>query len=121
MGYLPFFHSVGFRVTLCLHAATGIGVVFHPNPLDSRVIGALVNKDAVTLLLATPTFLNASTRRCTPEDFGSLRFVMAGPENFPDRIAQAFEDRFGIRPHEGCGCPECSPPVTVNTIDFRAA
>jgi len=22
----------------------GIGVVFHPNPLDSRVIGALVNK-----------------------------------------------------------------------------
>jgi acyl-[acyl-carrier-protein]-phospholipid O-acyltransferase/long-chain-fatty-acid--[acyl-carrier-protein] ligase len=121
MGILPFFHSFGFTGTLCLPAATGIGVVYHPNPLDSRVIGALVNKYAVTLLLATPTFLNAYTRRCTPEDFGSLRFVMAGAEKLPDRISQAFEDQFGIRPLEGYGCTECSPAVTVNTIDFRAA
>ena len=121
MGILPFFHSFGFTGTLCLPAATGIGVVFHPNPLDSRVIGALVNKYAVTMLLATPTFLNAYTRRCTPEEFGSLRFVMAGAEKLPDRISQAFEDHFGIRPHEGYGCTECSPAVTVNTIDFRAA
>ena len=121
MGILPFFHSFGFTGTLCLPAATGIGVVFHPNPLDSRAIGALVSKYAVTMLLATPTFLNAYTRRCTPEDFGSLRFVMAGAEKLPDRISQAFEDHFGIRPHEGYGCTECSPAVTVNTIDFRAA
>jgi acyl-[acyl-carrier-protein]-phospholipid O-acyltransferase/long-chain-fatty-acid--[acyl-carrier-protein] ligase len=121
MGILPFFHSFGFTGTLCLPAVTGVGVVFHPNPLDSRVIGALVNKYKVTLLLATPTFLNAYTRRCTPEDFGSLRFVMAGAEKLPDRISQAFEDQFGIRPLEGYGCTECSPAVTVNTIDFRAA
>src|SRR5580693_10605591 len=121
MGILPFFHSFGFTGTLCLPAATGIGVVFHPNPLDSRVIGALVNKYAVTMLLATPTFLNAYTRRCEPEQFGSLRFVMAGAEKLPERISQAFEDRFGIRPLEGYGCTECSPAVTVNTIDFRAA
>src|SRR5713101_3095692 len=62
MGILPFFHSFGFTATLCLPTATGIGVVFHPNPLDSRVIGALVNQYAVTMLLATPTFLNAYTR-----------------------------------------------------------
>lgn len=121
MGILPFFHSFGFTGTLCLPAATGIGVVFHPNPLDSRVIGALVNKYAVTMLLATPTFLSAYTRRCEPEQFGSLRFVMAGAEKLPDRISQAFEDRFGLRPLEGYGCTECSPAVTVNTIDFRAA
>src|SRR6184192_3530153 len=121
LGILPFFHSFGFTGTLCLPAATGIGVVFHPNPLDSRVIGALVSKYSVTMLLATPTFLNAYTRRCAPEDFGSLRFVMAGAEKLPERISQAFEDRFGIRPHEGYGCTECSPAVTVNTTDFRAA
>jgi len=121
MGILPFFHSFGFTGTLCLPAATGIGVVFHPNPLDSRAIGALVNKYAVTMLLATPTFLNAYTRRVEPEQFGSLRFVMAGAEKLPERIAMAFEDRFGIRPMEGYGCTECSPAVTVNTMDFRAA
>jgi len=121
LGVLPFFHSFGFTATLCLPAATGIGVVFHPNPLDSRAIGGLVSKYAVTMLLATPTFLNAYTRRCTPEEFGSLRFVLAGAEKLPDRISQAFEDQFGIRPLEGYGCTECSPAVTVNTIDFRAA
>jgi acyl-[acyl-carrier-protein]-phospholipid O-acyltransferase/long-chain-fatty-acid--[acyl-carrier-protein] ligase len=121
MGILPFFHSFGFTGTLCLPAAVGVGVVFHPNPLDSRVIGALINKYAVTMLLATPTFLNAYLRRCTPEEFGSLRFVMAGAEKLPERVAVAFEDHFGIRPLEGYGCTECSPVVTVNTIDFRAA
>jgi len=121
MGILPFFHSFGFTATLCLPAAVGVGVVFHPNPLDSRAIGALINKHAVTMLLATPTFLNTYLRRCTPEEFGSLRFVMAGAEKLPERVAVAFEDHFGIRPLEGYGCTECSPVVTVNTIDFRAA
>ena len=121
MGILPFFHSFGFTATLCLPAAVGAGVVFHPNPLESRVIGALINKYSVTMLLATPTFLNTYLRRCTPEEFGSLRFVMAGAEKLPERVAVAFEDHFGIRPLEGYGCTECSPVVTVNTIDFRAA
>jgi acyl-[acyl-carrier-protein]-phospholipid O-acyltransferase/long-chain-fatty-acid--[acyl-carrier-protein] ligase len=121
LGILPFFHSFGFTATLCLTSAVGIGVVYHPSPLDSRTIGALVSKYRVTLLLATPTFLQAYTRRCAPEDFGSLRYVIAGAEKLPARVSEAFEDHFGIRPLEGYGCTECSPVVAVNTMDFRAA
>src|SRR6266568_7649635 len=121
LGILPFFHSFGFTGTLCLPVALGLGVIYHPNPLDARAIGALVAEYAITLLLATPTFLNTYARRCAPEDFGSLRFVMAGAEKLPERVAQAFEDHFGIRPLEGYGCTECSPVVALNTLDFRAA
>jgi len=121
LGILPFFHSFGFTGTLSLPMAVGLGVVYHPNPLESRAIGALISQHAVTMLLATPTFLNTYARRCSPEDFGSLRFVMAGAEKLPERISQAFEDQFGIRPLEGYGCTECSPAVAVNTHDFRAA
>jgi acyl-[acyl-carrier-protein]-phospholipid O-acyltransferase/long-chain-fatty-acid--[acyl-carrier-protein] ligase len=121
LGILPFFHSFGFTGTLCLPSVIGMGVVFHPSPLDARAIGALVNQYAVTFLLATPTFLQTYIRRCPPEDFGSLQYVMAGAEKLPERTALAFEDRFGIRPLEGYGCTECSPVVTVNTKDFRAA
>jgi len=121
MGILPFFHSFGFTGTLCMPIVLGLGVVFHPSPLDARAIGALVGRYAVTFLLATPTFLQGYIRRCDPADFGSLQYVMTGAEKLPERIAAAFEDRFGIRPLEGYGCTECSPVVAVNTRDFRSA
>ena len=121
LGILPFFHSFGFTATLCLTTAVGIGCVYHPSPLDARSIGALVSKYRVTLLIATPTFLRAYTKRCAPEDFGSLRYVIAGAEKLPAQVSEAFEDQFGIRPLEGYGCTECSPVVAVNTMDFRAA
>jgi acyl-[acyl-carrier-protein]-phospholipid O-acyltransferase / long-chain-fatty-acid--[acyl-carrier-protein] ligase len=121
LGILPFFHSFGFTGTLCMPVVLGLGVVFHSSPLESRAIGALVSRYAVTFLLATPTFLQAYMRRCSPEDFGSLKYVMTGAEKLPERIAVAFEDHFGIRPLEGYGCTECSPVVAVNTPDFRAA
>src|SRR6202034_2233228 len=120
LGVLPFFHSFGFTVTLWLPAVLGVGAAYHPSPLDLTAVSELVRNYQVTFLLATPTFLQAYTRRCLPEDFGSLQFVVGGAEKLPEPLALAFQDRFGIRPLEGYGCTECSPVVTVNTRDFRA-
>jgi acyl-[acyl-carrier-protein]-phospholipid O-acyltransferase/long-chain-fatty-acid--[acyl-carrier-protein] ligase len=121
LGILPFFHSFGFTGTLALPLTTGCGVVFHPNPFDARTIGSMVAQHAVTFLLATPTFLQNYIRRCDAEQFGSLKLVLVGAEKLQERTAQAFEDKFGIRPLEAYGCTECAPAVTVNTRDFRAA
>ena len=44
LGILPFFHSFGFTGTLWLPAMLGVGVVFHPNPLDAKAIGPLVKR-----------------------------------------------------------------------------
>lgn len=121
LGILPFFHSFGFMAALWLPAVHRIGVVFHPNPLDAKSISELVARYRVTFLIATPTFLQAYMRRCSPEHFGSLQYVLVGAEKLPDRVALAFEDLFGIRPLEGYGCTECSPVVAVNGRDFRAA
>ncbi|MFZ3218151.1 MAG: acyl-[ACP]--phospholipid O-acyltransferase [Candidatus Acidiferrales bacterium] len=120
LGVLPFFHSFGFTVTLWLPAVAGVGIAYHPSPLDLTAVSELVRDYQVTFLLATPTFLQAYIRRCSPEDFGSLQFVVVGAEKLPEALALAFADRFGIRPLEGYGCTECSPVVAVNTRDFRA-
>jgi acyl-[acyl-carrier-protein]-phospholipid O-acyltransferase/long-chain-fatty-acid--[acyl-carrier-protein] ligase len=120
LGILPFFHSFGFMAGLWLPAVNGIGVVYHPNPLDAQAIGALVAKYKVTFMVATPTFLQTYMRRCSPETFGSLEYVLVGAEKLQERVAIAFEDLFGIRPLEGYGCTECSPVVAVNGRDYRA-
>jgi acyl-[acyl-carrier-protein]-phospholipid O-acyltransferase/long-chain-fatty-acid--[acyl-carrier-protein] ligase len=121
LGILPFFHSFGFTVTLCLPAEVGAGVVFHPNPLDARAIGTLVRENAVTILLATPTFLQIYLRGVPSGDFGSLQIVIVGAEKLSERLADAFEQNFGIRPLEGYGTTECAPAIAVNIMDFRAA
>jgi acyl-[acyl-carrier-protein]-phospholipid O-acyltransferase/long-chain-fatty-acid--[acyl-carrier-protein] ligase len=121
LGILPFFHSFGFTVTVCLPAEIGAGVVFHPNPLDARGVGTLVREQAVTMLLATPTFLQIYLRGVPSGDFGGLQLVIVGAEKLSDRLADAFEQHFGIRPLEGYGTTECAPVVSVNIMDFRAA
>ncbi len=121
LGVLPFFHSFGFTGTLALTSVLGVRVAYHANPLDAKTIGELVCDHKVTFLLATPTFLQFYMRGCTPEQFGSLRLVAVGAEKLPERLANAFEEQFGIRPYEAYGCTECAPAVTVNTHDFRAA
>jgi acyl-[acyl-carrier-protein]-phospholipid O-acyltransferase/long-chain-fatty-acid--[acyl-carrier-protein] ligase len=120
LGVLPFFHSFGFMAGLWLPAVVRIGIVFHPNPTEAKAIGELVRKYAVTLLISTPTFLQGYIRRCEPEEFGSLRVVVTGAEKLPQRVVEAFEQRFGLRPLEGYGCTECAPLVAANTGDFRA-
>jgi acyl-[acyl-carrier-protein]-phospholipid O-acyltransferase/long-chain-fatty-acid--[acyl-carrier-protein] ligase len=121
LGILPFFHSFGFTGTLALPLALGTGVVYHTSPLDAREIGELVSRYGVTFLLSTPTFLQGYIRRCEPEDFGSLDYALVGAEKLSERVAQAFEDKFGIRPLEAYGATECSPAVTVNSHDYRAS
>jgi acyl-[acyl-carrier-protein]-phospholipid O-acyltransferase/long-chain-fatty-acid--[acyl-carrier-protein] ligase len=121
LGILPFFHSFGFTVTLCLPAEIGAGVVFHPNPLDARTIGTLVRENTITIMLSTPTFLQIYMRGVPSEDFGSLQVVIVGAEKLSERFADAFEQCFGIRPLEGYGTTECAPVVAVNIMDFRAA
>ena len=120
LGVLPFFHSFGYMATLWLVVHNGLGVVFHPNPLDPAAVGALVQRYRVTILLTTPTFLQIYARRCTPAQFGSLRLVIAGAEKLPSGLAQLFEETFGLSVFEAYGTTECSPAVALNAPDFRS-
>ncbi len=119
LGILPFFHSFGFLVFWFV-MFNNAGIIFHHSPLDVAAIGELVRHYRITFLVTTPTFLQLYQRRCTPEQFSSLRVVLTGAEKLPSRLAQAFEDRFGIGPIEGYGVTECAPVVAVNCPDFRA-
>lgn len=118
IGILPFFHSFGFTCGIWLPLLSGFRVVFHTNPLESRRIGDLCRKYRVTLLMTTPTFCSDYVRRCSPEDFASLRFSVVGAEKMKPELAQAFQEKFGVPLYEGYGCTELSPIVAVGTADY---
>ena len=120
LGILPFSHAFGYMATLWLAPSHGIAVIYHRSPLDASTIGKLVQRYKVTVLVATPPF-HPNRRRYEPEQFGSLRMVVAGAEKLPDWLADAFTDRFGIRPLEGYGATQCSPVIAVNVPGFRQA
>jgi acyl-[acyl-carrier-protein]-phospholipid O-acyltransferase / long-chain-fatty-acid--[acyl-carrier-protein] ligase len=120
VGVLPFFHSFGFTVTIWLPLVSGCGAAYHPNPTDAKAIGELVVKYKGTFLLSTPTFCSGYARKCTKEQFASLRFVLVGAEKLRESIAKQFEEAFGVELLEGYGCTEMSPVIAVNVPNFEA-
>ncbi|HLJ44703.1 MAG TPA: acyl-[ACP]--phospholipid O-acyltransferase [Bryobacteraceae bacterium] len=120
VGVLPFFHSFGFTVTIWFPLIACCGVVYHPNPTDAKAIGALVLKHHATLLLSTPTFCSTYIRKCSKEEFASLRWVLVGAEKLRDQIAAGFREKFGLDLLEGYGCTEMAPVVAVNGPNYEA-
>jgi acyl-[acyl-carrier-protein]-phospholipid O-acyltransferase/long-chain-fatty-acid--[acyl-carrier-protein] ligase len=116
---LPFFHSFGCTVTLWYPLIEGVRTVTYPNPLETRKIAELVEKHAVTVMLATPTFLRAYLRKADPQQLRSLRLLITGAEKLPDELAHAVEARFGKEVLQGYGLTETSPVVSVNLPEVK--
>ncbi|MCI0499945.1 MAG: MFS transporter, partial [Planctomycetales bacterium] len=118
-GILPFFHSFGLTCTLWLPLIAGVPACFVPNPLDGKLVGETIANEKATLFFATSTFLLNYLRRCRPDDFKTVRFIVAGAEKLKTKLIDAFEEKFGVRPCEGYGATECSPLIAFNIPDVQ--
>jgi acyl-[acyl-carrier-protein]-phospholipid O-acyltransferase/long-chain-fatty-acid--[acyl-carrier-protein] ligase len=117
MGVLPFFHSFGFTATLWFPLTSGAGACYHANPMDAKTIGKMVARHRATLMMATPTFYAAYVRKCTAEQFASLRLALVGAEKLREPLAREFRDKYGIELMEGYGATEMAPVIAVNRPD----
>jgi acyl-[acyl-carrier-protein]-phospholipid O-acyltransferase/long-chain-fatty-acid--[acyl-carrier-protein] ligase len=120
LGCLPLFHSFGCTVTLWYPCIEGINLVTYPSPLETKRLAELIGLHDVDILLATPTFLRGYMKRIEPAQLASLKLVVTGAEKLPQNLADAFEQKFGIRPQEGYGLTETSPATNVNLPDLSA-
>lgn len=119
LGVLPTFHSYGYAETLWMPLCSPPSLALHVNPLDAKTIGKFSEKQKVSIIFATPTFLRTYLKRCTKEQFETVDLVVVGAEKMPQDLADAFEQKFGVLPTEGYGATELSPFTAVNVPDHR--
>ena len=113
-GTLPMFHSFGLSTCFWLPMMIGCEVVYVPNPLDAAAVGDAIERYGLSILLATPTFIQSYMKRIKPEQFKSLRLAIAGAERLRPDIASKFKEMTGLALIEGYGCTELSPIVSIN-------
>ena len=113
-GNLPIFHSFGFTVCFALSATTGTPVSYVANPLDASLIVKTCREFKITILCATPTFLQKYMMKATPEDFKTMRLCITGAEKLRTELADRYRNLTGRDIVEGYGCTELSPIVTIN-------
>ncbi|NMC64463.1 MAG: AMP-binding protein, partial [SAR324 cluster bacterium] len=114
-GFLPPFHSFGLTVCCFLPLTTGLRVVYHPNPNESRKLAAGCEKWGITIMAGTPTFLRGILRAGEKEQFKSLRILVAGAEKAPDSLFELVTSMTNdAQLVEGYGITECSPVVCGN-------
>ena len=114
LGVLPFFHSMGFTVSIWVVLALGKRVAYHFNPLDAKIVGSLCEKHGVTMLVGTPTFMRTYLQRCEPAQFSKLVHLLLGAEKLKPELARDIKEKLGIDPLEGYGCTELSPVVAFD-------
>jgi acyl-[acyl-carrier-protein]-phospholipid O-acyltransferase/long-chain-fatty-acid--[acyl-carrier-protein] ligase len=117
LGSLPLFHSFGSTVTLWFPILEGVNLITYPSPLDTKRHAELIAFHQINILLSTPTFLRGYMKRVDPAQLASLNLVVTGAEKLPRSLAQAFQEKFHIRPLEGYGLTETSPATNFNLPD----
>ena len=113
-GNLPMFHSFGFTVCFALSATTGTPVAYVANPLDAALIVKSCREFKITILCATPTFLQKYMMKAKAEDFSTMRLCITGAEKLRTELAERYRNLTGRDIVEGYGCTELSPIVTIN-------
>jgi len=111
---LPAFHCYGLTAGSLWPVIQGHPVVFHPSPLQTKIIPKRIFETSSTVLFATDTFLQQYMRASDEGGMKSLRIAVCGAERVRDETRQTAEKKFSFQVLEGYGVTEAAPVLAAN-------
>ena len=121
LAFLPPFHSFGFTILTILPLISGIKVAYTPDPTDSREVLKILKHTKSNTLFATPTFLKMLLSIASPFDLNKVELALTGAESLHSSIIKNFYEKANKNAKiiEGYGITECSPILSLNTLDIQ--
>jgi len=113
---LPLYHSFGLNAGFLMPLFGGSKIFLYPTPLDYRLIPEFISKLKATILFGTNTFFKGYANYAKPDDFKTLKYVVAGAEKLHGDTIKLWRDKFGLDILQGYGVTETSPVISVNDL-----
>ncbi len=116
LGVLPQFHSFGLTGLTLVPLCAGARIVSTARFVPRRVVD-LIRTHRPHLIVAVPSMYGAllSVKNAAADDLSSIRAAISGGEPLPRAVAEAYQERFGLRLLEGYGLTETSPMTNWST------
>ena len=114
LNVLPPFHAFGLTAMVLVPVVLGAAVYAIPRFNPAAALRA-IREQKISIVMAVPSMYAAMLRkRSLPDDaLASIYLAISGGELLPQAVAQGFEERFGVKLHQGYGLTETSPVVSL--------
>jgi len=114
---VPPFHILGLNAVLGVQLFAG-GELLLVERFEPASFLRAVAEARVTILAGVPQLFAAlADLDARGDELSSVRLACSGAAPLPIEVAERFEQRFGIRIHQGYGLTEASPAVTFPDLD----
>lgn len=116
---LPTFHSFALVAGMLFPILHGLTAFMEPRFMPRSILPRLA-ANKTTIHVGVPSMYKAyiGVSRMKPSDaFSGVRLCISGGAPLPLEIVSAFQQIYGKGIHEGYGCTETSPVISLNPLD----
>ena len=110
---LPMYHSFAWTCAVLYPLSQGASITILEAFAPKETIAAI--KDTrVSIVFGVPPIYNYLTRIGAAEDLKGVKTVVSGGAALPQKVAEQFQEKYGVPILEGYGLSEASPVVALN-------